>query len=77
MTRLPQIRPRTKHVNQSYHFFCEAVERKVSIMATPMENQLADMLSKPPPEETFVHRCETVLGWGAITTLLKRECDNM
>ena len=39
MARLPQIRPRTKHVNQSFHFFHEAVERnEVSIVAAPTEN---------------------------------------
>ena len=48
MARMPKIRPRTKHINQSDHFFCEAVERnEVSIGATPMESQLADMLTKP------------------------------
>ena len=64
MARLPKLRPRTNHIYQSYHFFCEAVERnEVSIVATPTENQLADMLTKPLPEEPFMHHCKTVLGW--------------
>ena len=64
MARLPKVRPRTKHINQSYHFFCEAVERtEVSIVATPTENQLADMLTKPLPEEPFIRHHKTVLGW--------------
>ena len=47
MARLPKVIPRTKHINQSYHFFHEVVERnEVSIVATPTENQLADMLTK-------------------------------
>ena len=51
----PEIRPQTKHLNQSYHFFHEAVERnEVSIVDTPMENQLTDMLTKPLPEEPFM-----------------------
>ena len=55
MARLPKIRPRTKHINQSYHFFHEAVERdEVSIVATHTENQLA--------EEPFVCHHKTVLG---------------
>ena len=54
LTRLPKIRPRTKHINQSYHSFHEAVERnEVSIVSTPTENQLADILTKPLPEEPF------------------------
>ena len=63
MARLPKIRCRTKCINQSYHFFHEAVERnEVSIVATPMENQLVDML-KPFPEEPFIQHHKTVLGW--------------
>ena len=55
LARLPKIRPRTKHINQSYHFFCEAAERnEVSTVSTPTENLLADMLTKPLPEEPFV-----------------------
>ena len=62
LARLPKIRPRTKHINQSYHFFCEAVERnEVSSVSTPTENQLTNMLTKPLPEEPFVHHCKNVL----------------
>ena len=64
LARLPKIRCRTKHINQSYHFFHEAVERnEVSIVSTPTDNQLADMLTKPLPEEPFVCHCKNVLGW--------------
>ena len=64
LARLPKIRPRTKHINQSYHFFHKSVERnEVSIVSTPTENQLADMLTKPLPEEPFVQHHKNVLGW--------------
>ena len=64
MARLPKIRPITEHINQSYHDFHEAVERnQVSIVATPIENQLADMLTRPLPEEPFMCHCKHVLGW--------------
>ena len=64
LARLPKIRPRTKHINQSYHFFCEAVERnEVSIVSTPTECQLVSMLTKPLPEEPFLHHHKNVLGW--------------
>ena len=63
MARLPKLRHRTKHINQSYNFFNQAVERnEVSIVASPMENQLADMLTKPLPEEPFMCHQKTVLG---------------
>ena len=43
--------------------FCEAVERnEVSIVVTPTENQLADMLTMPLPEEPFVCHHKSVLG---------------
>ena len=64
LARLPKIRPRSKHINQSYHFFHEAVEKnEVSIVFTATVNHLADMLTKPLPEEPFVCHCNNVLGW--------------
>ena len=48
LARLPKIRLRTKHINQSYHHFREHVERKERIIeATPTEHQIADILNKP------------------------------
>ena len=60
---LPKIRPRTKHINQSYHHFREHVEhQEVSIQATPMEDQLADILTKPLPEASFTRHRKTIMG---------------
>ena len=54
LARLPKIRPRTKHINQSYYHFREHVEQQdVSIQATPTEDQMADILTKPLPEPSF------------------------
>ena len=45
LARLPKVRPRTKHINQSFHHFREYVEQQeIHIQATPMEEQLADIL---------------------------------
>ena len=64
LARLPKIRPRTKHINQSYHHFREHVERQdVSIQATPTEDQLADILTKPLPEPSFTRHRQTIMGW--------------
>ena len=64
LAKLPKIRPRTKHINQSYHHFREHVERQeVSIHATPNEAQLADILTKPIPEASFTRHRKAIMGW--------------
>ena len=64
LAQLPRIRPRTKHINQSYHHFREHVERQeVSIHATPTEDQLADILTKPLPEPSFTRHRKAIMGW--------------
>ena len=71
LARLPKIRPRTKHINQSYHFFREAVERNAVYCIYSNRKSAGHMFTKPLPEEPFVCHHKNVLGWGAITTLLK------
>ena len=64
LARLPKIRPRSKHINQSYHHFREHVERQeVSIQSTPTEDQMADILTKPLPEPSFTRHRKTIMGW--------------
>ena len=64
LTRLPKIRPRTKHINQSYHHFREHVERKdIIIEATSREHQIADILNKPLAEPAFSRHCKAIMGW--------------
>ena len=64
LARLPKIRPRTKHINQSYHHFREHVERQeVYIHATRTEAQLADILTKPLPEASFTRHRKAIMGW--------------
>ena len=64
LARMPKIRPRTKHINQSYHHFREYVERQeIQIHTMPMEEQLADILTKPLPENAFVRHCQSIMGW--------------
>ena len=61
---LLKIRPRTKHINQSYHHFREHVERKdILIEATPTEQQIADILNKPLAEPAFTRHCKAIMGW--------------
>ena len=64
LARLPKMRPRTKHINQSFHHFREHVERKdITIQATPTEQQMADILTKPLPADAFVKHRQSIMGW--------------
>ena len=64
LARLPKMRPRTKHINQSFHHFREYVEhQEVQIQFTPTEKQLADILTKPLPEASFVKHRLSIMGW--------------
>ena len=63
LTLLPKVRPRTKHINQSFHHFREYVEQhEIHIKATPMEEQMANILWKPLPEKSFVRHHQSIMG---------------
>ena len=64
LAHLPKMRPRTKHINQSYHHFREHVERQeIQVQATPTEEQMADILTKPLPENSFCRHRRSIMGW--------------
>ena len=64
LARMPKIHPRMKHINQSYHHLREYVERQeIQIHAMPTEEQLADILTKPLPENSFVRHRQSIMGW--------------
>ena len=64
LARLPKMRPRTKHINQSYHHFREHVEKQeIIVQATPTEDQIADILTKPLPETSFCRHRRSIMGW--------------
>ena len=64
LARLPKMRPRTKHINQAFHHFREHVERgDIIVNATPTEDQLADILTKPLPEAMFQKHRQSIMGW--------------
>ena len=61
---LPKMCPRTKHISQSFHHFREYVERQeIQVQATPTEEQLADILTKLLPENSFAQHCQSIMGW--------------
>ena len=64
LARPPKICPRTKHINQLLHHFREYVERQeVMIQSTPTDEQLADILTKPLVEATFIRHRKAIMGW--------------
>ena len=63
LAQLPKVHPRTKHINQSFHHFREHVERQeIHIQATPTDEQLADILTKPLTEHSFVRHHHSIMG---------------
>ena len=64
LARLPNMRPRTKHINQAFHHFREHVEhQEIIVNATPTDKQMADILTKPLPEAVFVRHRLSIMGW--------------
>ena len=63
LARLPKIRPQTKHINQSFHHFCEHMEcQDIIIKGTSSNQQMADILTKPLSEATFVQHRKSIMG---------------
>ena len=80
MAKVPKMRPRTKHLNNMYHHFRESVQNnEVTLIAVKTENQLADLLTKPLPEDLFLQFWDQVLqstpsdkkGLGGSVTILQ------
>ena len=64
LARLPKICPRTKHINKAFHHFREYIEhQEVTIHATLTAEQLADILTKPLVEATFIRHRRAIMGW--------------
>ena len=55
LTRVPKMRPRTKHINIIYHHFRTFVQDgKITIWAINTNDQPTDMLTKPLQVAKFV-----------------------
>ena len=64
LARMPKIRPRTKHINNVYHHFREAVKNKdIEIFYVDTKNQLADIFTKPLAQNLFVSLRKAILHW--------------
>jgi len=54
MSKNPVMHSKTKHIPIKYHFLREQVlEQKVKLEYVPSKEQVADILTKPLPRETF------------------------
>ena len=50
----PEFHPKTKHIQNKYHFIRRAVEeKKITVTHIRAEDQLADIFTKPLPKVTF------------------------
>lgn len=64
LEKAPEIRPRTKHINVKYHHFRSFVaDGTLTILPIASADHLADFLTKPCDEATFVINCLRVMGW--------------
>ena len=56
MAKVPKLHLCTKHLNNTYHQFCENMQTgQLKIVAVKPEDQLADLLTKPLSEDLFIH----------------------
>ena len=64
LARLPKLRPRTKHINNVFHHFREAVRNKeISVHHVDTKDQLADIFTKPLAQNLFVKLRKTIMRW--------------
>ena len=64
MATVHKMRPRTKHINITYHHFREAVRNKlITIHQVNTTEQLADIFTKPLAQNLFVKFQKQIMGW--------------
>ena len=64
LARSPKLRPRTKHINNTYHHFREYVRnRLIQLFLIGTEFQVADIFTKPLSKDLFVKFRKCIMGW--------------
>jgi len=60
----PKMMPRSKHIAIKYHFFREVIWKGIAHIAPiQTEEQLANILTKGLPEQTFSYLWQKLMGW--------------
>ena len=59
----PKYRPRTKHINQRYHFFRSYIGTHITVLPISTDDQVADIFTKPLPQEAFIRHRNTLQWW--------------
>ncbi len=63
LTRLPKLRPRTKHINVCYHHFREHVRKGlIKIFPIDTKDQIAHVLTKALTQNNFQHHRRYMCG---------------
>ena len=64
LAMVPRMRPRTKHINLVYHHSRE-YERDgmIKVLSVGTKDQIADMFTKPLPQNDFVKFRKKLMGW--------------
>ncbi len=63
LARLPELRPRTKHINVCYHHFRELVRKGlIKIFPIDTKDQIADALTKALAQNDFQRHCRFMCG---------------
>ena len=61
---VPKMRPRTKHINITYHHFRKYVkDKEITVHPIDTSEQRADILTKPLNEKTFSYLRKLIMGW--------------
>ena len=59
----PKYCPRTKHINQRFHFFRSHVGKHITVHPINTADQVADTFTKPLPEAAFLRHHLSLQGW--------------
>ena len=64
LAKLPKFRPRTKHINVTYHHFRDFVRKGlVKLFPIKTEDQIADLLTKPLLQNQFQKLRKLICGF--------------
>ena len=63
LSKVPKMRPRTKHINIKYHHFRKHVQDgTITVQHIKTEEQIADIFTKPLPEKLFKKYRQSIMG---------------